>query len=308
MSFVFSLQPQKDNPILLQNLHYNISCLLREHGSESASLDSRLLICNACKISYEDFIANPDKPLSHEELEIIDDYIKRRMNGEPVSKIVGYREFWGHRFITDKSTLDPRPDTETLVEFVLEFIPETDRKNKKFRILDLGTGSGCILLSLLSEFTESYGVGVDISASALKIAKNNAINLGLNDRIDFIQSNWLDSISGKFDIIVSNPPYIPQNDIESLKVDVRNYDPISALNGGVDGLEAYKKIIPQIYKKLQDYKLIVFEVGKNQEESVKNLLNTYKSPNMFSNISYKCDLSGIKRCVAFEKKIETFCY
>ena len=288
----------------VQQVYQHVKKLL-EQCSQSPSLDARLLVCNAAQITYENFVAYPDRPISELQLSSLSGYLERRQQGEPVSRILGTREFWSHSFNLSPDTLDPRPDTETLVEFSIEFIKNAKLENKEFRILDLGTGSGCIILSLLSEFNSAYGLGVDISYEALQTAKDNATTLGLNERVDLVQSNWLDAISGNFDIIVSNPPYIPSCEILNLEPDVRKFDPLRALDGGTDGMDAYKEIIAEIHPILAENGVLIFEVGQNQEESIKNLLKTYNSEISFSKFSYKCDLSGITRCIATKRKSQT---
>ncbi len=287
-------------------VHKTVTQILANNDINTASLDARILICKICDISYEHFIAFPEKIISEEKIHKLELYINRRLSGEPVSRIIGVREFWGMPFALNEATLDPRADTETLIEFVIELLKDQTTYNEDIRILDIGTGTGCVILSLLSEFKNAMGVGIDISHDALKIAKQNAEKLNLSNRVEFIQSNWLDSICGRFDIIVSNPPYIPTDDINTLMPEVRKYDPLAALDGGIDGLDAYRTIISQINEKLSDFRFIVFEIGKDQDKCVKNILMSYKSLGTFSNISYKCDLNRIKRCIAITKEIKTF--
>ncbi len=284
---------------------YNASKHALASVSDTAALDARLLVCEACSVRYEQLVAYPELEISLAQKEILQQYIQRRQSGEPVSRIFGKKEFWSHSFALNSDTLDPRPDTETLVSFALELLENDPHINRAPKILDLGTGTGCILLSLLSEIPDALGVGVDISESALKIAKENANALNLSDRAHFIRSDWMEGISGKFDIVVSNPPYIPEKDILDLMPEVQKFDPLRALDGGPDGLDAYRKIIDQLNHKLYNDALVIFEIGKGQEKDVKILLNSYKTRKTFSNISYKCDLTGSIRCIAAKIKYET---
>lgn len=273
--------------------------------SDTHDLDARLLVCEACSVRYEQLVAYPELEISPVQIKILQQFIQRRLSGEPVSRIFGTKEFWSHSFALNSDTLDPRPDTETLVSFTLELLKDSPHINNAPRILDLGTGTGCILLSLLSEIPDASGVGADISESALKIAKENAETLGLSNRAEFVLSDWMSGISGDFNIVVSNPPYIPHKDIAGLMPEVRKYDPLRALDGGPDGLDAYREIIDQLNHKLYNDTLVIFEIGKNQEKDVKFLLNSYKTGKTFSNISYKCDLTGSIRCIAAKIKYET---
>ena len=202
------------------------------------------------------------------------------------------RGFWKDEFFITKDTLDPRADTETLIEAVLFSVSD---KQKALKIVDLGTGSGCILLSLLREFPNAQGVGVDRSPEALIIAQKNRAKLGLEEQSSFMQADWLNGIeSDSVDLIVSNPPYIPTKDIDGLEKNVRDYDPMSALDGGDDGLDCYKKIIPQAAKKLKSGGSLFLEVGINQARSVKTLLQNEK----FYGIKTYKDLQGIERCIS----------
>ncbi len=283
-------------------IHRELTRKLLENGNETASLDARLLICAACEIRYEQFVAYPEQTITQDQAILLNSYIKKRLSGEPISRIFGAREFWSHSFALNNDTLDPRPDTETLISFVLELLEKRSHKKERLRILDLGTGSGCVILSLLSELKSATGVGIDISFNALSAAKENAKSLGLLDRVNFIQGNWLEGLAGSFDIIVSNPPYIPTDDIDKLMPEVRCYDPALALDGGPDGLDAYRIIINKIQEYFCNNALIVFEIGAGQEIDVKNLLMSYNTHKTFSNISYKCDLKGVVRCIATELK------
>jgi len=181
---------------------------------------------------------------------------------------MGVRQFYGRSFRIDGSTLDPRPDTETLIEAALTLV---DRW-APLRLLDLGTGSGCILITLLAELRKATGVGVDLSLPALECALANAKTLGIAERADFLASDWLEAVSGTFDLVVANPPYLSQADMAGLAREVRDHDPIGALDGGPDGLSAYRRIAPKLRKVLRPGGIALFEIGPSQADAVSTLL------------------------------------
>ncbi|MCB1721999.1 MAG: peptide chain release factor N(5)-glutamine methyltransferase [Alphaproteobacteria bacterium] len=234
---------------------------LRESLSEA---DARYVIQKRTGLSRADIISNPDKTV--DESQILMD-LQRHQNGEPLSRIYGEREFWGLSFALSPDTLDPRSDTETLIEAVLARYKNAPPR----RILDLGTGTGCILIALLSEFPKATGVGVDLSEGALKTAHANAETNKVGNRAAFIQSNWAESIDESFDLVVSNPPYISPKAIQNLDKSVQNYDPILALHGGADGLQAYKKIFSDLFRLLNPGSRAFFEIGFDQHDSVMRL-------------------------------------
>ena len=224
----------------------------------------------------------------------LEDLIKRRLAFEPVSKIIGIKGFWKSDFITTIDVLDPRPDSETMIEAVLSFYAD---KNKNLRILDIGTGSGCLLFSLLDEYPKASGVGIDKSEKALAVAGQNKKNrlADLYQR-DFYTSNWMHGL-GEFDIIVSNPPYIPSKDISALASDVKQYDPLSALDGGADGLDAYRALSKDIGSILKTNGYLFLEIGIGQGINVRYL---------FENVGLKYirsvfDLGKIERILIFQK-------
>lgn len=224
----------------------------------------------------------------------IDDFIKRRKAGEPVSKIRGEKGFWKFIFKTSKEVLDPRPDSETLIESVLSYYPI---HNKAIKFLDIGTGSGCLLASLLNEYPNATGIGLDISAAALKIAQENL--KGLPAKLiqkDFMHANWVQGLDS-FDIIISNPPYIPTNDIENLETTVKNYDPLIALDGGMDGLDAYRQLAKTLHLLANKNAKVFFEIGQGQSEDVKTIMRQ----NNWKFLSSHQDLGGIIRVLVFER-------
>lgn len=238
----------------------------------------------------------PDYPqISLEETAQARNMLARRLQNEPLDKIIGQREFYKSVFKVNENVLTPRPDTEILVESALSLIPQTSR----WQILDLGTGSGCILLSLLAERPYCIGTGIDLSAKALEVATENAENLKLAHRTEFINKSWTEEnfIKGQYDIITSNPPYIPSQEINTLEPEVKNYDPLTALDGGADGLNCYREIAAIAPLILKDNGYILLEVGYNQAEDVMRI---------FSNSGLKPqkivpDLAGINRCVILKK-------
>jgi release factor glutamine methyltransferase len=240
----------------------------REAGIETPELDARLLLCHAAGLSHEAYVAELNAALAPDAAARFGAYVARRLEGEPVSRIIGAREFYGRPFRIDQSTLDPRPDTETLIEAALAMV---DRETP-LDILDLGTGSGCILITLLAELPKARAVGVDVSLAALECARANAQVLGVGDRASFIASDWLDAVSGVFDLVVANPPYLSVAGLAALAPEVRDHDPRGALEGGPDGLAAYRRIVPGLRKALRPGGFALFEVGPDQAQAVLRLL------------------------------------
>lgn len=222
----------------------------------------------------------------HQVMQEIDDLLQ----GKPLHRILGYRYFWKDKFYLSADTLEPRPDTEILIETCLKYAPEIQRP---YKILDLGVGSGCILLSLLKEYPNANGVGVDISNGALNTAKENAAHLDLIQRTQWIQSDWLKSVAGVYDIIVSNPPYIPTEAIKKLSPTVQEYDPLKALNGGDDGLTAYRELAAKLYTFIHEGSLVILEIGYDQGESVPVLFARYG----YIILDLVRDYGGNKRCL-----------
>jgi len=254
------------------------------------ALDARLLIGHALTLSAESFLLHKDRVLSPAEIDAVEALVAQRQTGRPVAKILGRREFYGRDFLTTDDTLDPRPDSETLIELVLENADRT----KNLRLLDLGTGTGCLVLTLLAEMKNASAAAVDISDAALDVAKQNARRIGVEDRVIFIRSDWFGDVVGTFDLILSNPPYIPSADISGLSRDVRLFDPMGALDGGTDGLDAYRAILAGVGPHLVPSGGIVFEVGQGQDADVAHMLEN----SGFSRVSVRPDLAGINRIVA----------
>jgi release factor glutamine methyltransferase len=261
----------------------------------SPRLDSRILLGYCLNLSKEQIIFGQDQILNQHQIDNFFSLIKRRSNREPVSHIIGKREFFGKDFFINSSVLDPRADSETLIEAVINYFPD---KEKRIKILELGVGSGCLILTLLKIFGNADGVGVDISKAALEVAMKNADSDNLSERCSFIWSDWFSSVdkTQKFDLIISNPPYIESAQIDSLQDEVRKYEPLIALDGGIDGLDCYRKIAKNVINFLNPDAMIILEIGQNQEDSV---IDVFTSSGL-KFIEYKKDLSGIIRCLVFK--------
>lgn len=252
----------------LGQAHTAAARLLREARIETPQLDARLLLCHAAGLTHEAYVAGLDDALAPDAAARFGTYVERRLAGELVSRIIGFREFYGRPFCIDQSTLDPRPDTETLIEAALAMVD----CEAPLDILDLGTGSGCILVTLLAELPKVIGLGIDKSLPALEIARANAQILGVGDRANFVAGDWLEPIDGTFDLVVANPPYLSVADMAALSPEVRDHDPKAALDGGRDGLSAYRRIAPQLRKALRPGGFALFEVGPDQAQAVLRLL------------------------------------
>jgi release factor glutamine methyltransferase len=239
-----------------------------EVGIESAALDARLLAAEALQVSPTSLLASPDLPIGEDGAMRLTSHARRRLAREPVARILGQAEFWGLPFHLSPETLAPRPDTETIVEAAMKSVWGSIGPA---RILDLGTGSGCILLALLFEFENAFGLGIDRSPGALVTARQNAEMNGFGERAAFVASTWADAIEGGFDLIASNPPYIRAAEIPSLEPEVSRFDPRGALDGGSDGLDAYRAILGQADRLLAPHGRLILELGHDQAESVRAL-------------------------------------
>lgn len=262
-------------------------------GIETAVLDARLLFQAASGLRHEDIVADPDLAAPPDAAARFSLLIERRCKFEPVSRILGIREFYGRSFRVTPDVLDPRADTETLIGAALGLV----KGGERLRILDLGTGSGAIAATLLAELPEATAVASDLSAAALAVARGNAEALGVAGRASFVQANWFEGIDGKFDLIVSNPPYIPLGDIAGLAPDVREFDPPRALDGGPDGLEAYRRLASGAGGQLAPKGHIILEIGTGQENAVNELFKEQG----FHRESHHFDLVGHVRCLVFAR-------
>jgi release factor glutamine methyltransferase len=263
-------------------------------GIDSAALDARMLIGAVLQLDLTGLIAQGLRQLTVDDTARLDAFARRRIAGEPIARILGMKEFWGLPLKLSADVLVPRPDTETVVEAALEILRTEGRVRAPLRIADLGTGSGAIVLALLSELPNATGIGTDLSAAALETATTNAQHLGLAPRVDFIISDYAEGLSGPLDMIVSNPPYVRSADIASLAPEVRDHDPHLALDGGPDGLAAYRRIAPQALGLLSPGGLLVLEIGQGQDGDVAQLVAavglTVAGPT-------RADLAGIGRAV-----------
>ncbi len=278
----------------LNELYSATKVQLNAGSIKNASIEARRIICHIANLNEDVFITHPNIDVEKSVQAQIENIIERRLRGEPLSKIIGKQEFWGLPFIVTKDTLDPRADTETLIECVLQYCEVNSFKDKPLNILDLGTGTGCILIALLSELPKAIGVGVDYSLDAAAIATQNVKLNNLSNRIAIVNANWMDAIDlSQIDIIVSNPPYIRDDVIANLSNEVKNHDPILALSGGQDGLVAYKKIINTLKNEKNLRAQIFFEIGYDQLEGVTRLVD---DSNLCVRDS-KRDLSGNNRVI-----------
>lgn len=262
---------------------------LRAAGLPTPELDARLLVQGVTGASDIEMVREPGTRMSDEEEACLASFEARRLAGEPVSRILGMREFWGLAFTVTPATLDPRPDSETLVETALALLRDVPHP----RILDLGTGTGCLLLSVLHERQDATGLGADISREALAVAEANAARLGLSGRAGFHQGSWTDGVEGLFDLVISNPPYIRRSDIATLDREVREHDPLLALDGGEDGLAAYRALAAAIPDVLTQTGQAVIELGAGQGAEVQSV---FESAGM-AVLRIVPDLSGIPRAL-----------
>lgn len=231
-------------------------------GIDTPEIDARLLIEAASGITREQLAADPDAALSEAQAEKLEALVQRRLKREPMSHILGRRAFWTLDLKADARALTPRPDTEIIVEAALERLGDAPP-----RILDLGVGSGAILLALLSERKDAYGVGLDRSAAALSLTAENAAALDLANRLSLVEADWAEPVEGRFDLVVSNPPYIPSGELAGLDPEV-GFDPAGALDGGADGMAAYRVLAAQLPRLMRPFGTAVVEVGAGQAEAV----------------------------------------
>jgi release factor glutamine methyltransferase len=275
-----------------------LAARFRSAAIDSAELDARMLLGAVLKLDLTGMITAASRTLTENEATELEAFARRRLAGEPIARMLGQKEFWGLSLKLSAATLVPRPDTETVVEFALEILRADGALEKPLRIADLGTGTGAILLALLSELPAATGYGTDISTEALETARSNALALGLGKRATFIACDYASGLSGRFDLIVSNPPYIPSADIAGLAVEVREHDPLAALDGGVDGLDAYRALIPQAAGLLIPGAALIVESGVGQSEAIEALMTAAR---LVPAGLPRADLAGVPRAVAGRK-------
>ena len=276
----------------IENTIKKASRILKNHNINSYELDAQIILSDIMRVKRESFITNNEINVTEKIAEKYDRAIRRRINREPVAYITGKKEFWSEDFDVNKGTLIPRPETELLIYKVVNFF-----KNKKINILDIGTGSGCILLSILKELPLSRGTGIDISAKAIKTAKANAKKFNLSNRSKFRIFDLKKYKTGKHDLIISNPPYIPSREIKNLSKDIINYEPRVALNGGIDGLDLIRKIINISNCLLKKNGLLVVEIGFSQYRKVSAIMRKYG----YREISKEYDYNHNVRCIISTK-------
>jgi release factor glutamine methyltransferase len=272
-----------------------VAAALERAGFDETRRRARRLVAAALDLSATEVFARLDRVVTNDESERIAAVLRRALAHEPLSRILGAREFWGLDFLLSPDTLDPRPETETVVEAVLARLPERDRA---YHFLDLGTGSGCLLLALLSEFPAAAGLGVDLSPGAIATARDNAARLALDGRARFAIGDWGTGVAECFDAIVSNPPYIESDALPDLPPEVRDFDPPLALDGGADGLAAYRVIAADLPRLLNPAGVFACEVGQGQEKAVARII--VAAGHVVEAILP--DLAGISRCIVARPK------
>ena len=261
---------------------------LQKQKIKTHRIDSEILLSKVLNKSREQILIRLNQNMKNTEVFAFDNLIQRRLNKEPIAYIINEKEFWSKKFLVNKNTLIPRPETELLVEDLIKIY-----KNKNITLLDVGTGSGCIIISLLSELSNSKGVGIDISSRALKIAKNNALLHKVENKIKFYNKSIVKLFNCKFDLIVSNPPYIDTKNIKNLDEDIKKYEPLIALNGGNDGLDVIKKVIYKAKEILKINGRLAIEIGNWQSKKVSKELKF----NNFRIEKYIKDYKDNTRCL-----------
>jgi release factor glutamine methyltransferase len=268
---------------------------LKAAGIDSPAIDARLMLEAAAGVTRVDIVSDPYRVLTPEQVDVFDDYLNRRAAREPVSHILGRKGFWKIMLGVTKDVLTPRPDTEVIVDSVLAAF----EAHRHFTILDLGVGSGAILLAILSERPNAKGLGVDISTEALAVARENAANLGLAKQVALLRGDWTEGLGdATFDVVVANPPYIPSSHIETLDPEVRDHEPRLALDGGADGLDAYRLLAPEILRVLKPDGVFAVEIGWDQSAAVEALFRAAGA----EDVRTRKDLADRDRVVGGAKK------
>ena len=261
-------------------------------GVDNPRMDARLLLCHSACLELANLIVDPNVVLADECFRKFETLVERREKREPVSHLIGEREFWSLPFIVTADVLDPRPASETLIEAALDHVRD---RSEPVSVLDLGTGSGCLLIAVLSELPGARGVGVDTSEAALVIARRNAEKNLVDDCTTFVSSSWGRSVSGSFDLILSNPPYISESERDDLEPEVAMYEPASALFAGKDGLSAYREVAPDILRLLNPDGVAAIECGRDQMTTVIEIFDDAG----LRHVETRCDLDGIERSGIF---------
>ena len=272
-----------------------LALTFRQIGIEEAPADARILVAHALSLTRAQLLAQSDRELEPREVDAISARAARRLLREPVSRIIGSREFWGLKLEITPAVLDPRPDTETIVETALDWLTTRGLRQENLRVLDIGTGSGALLLALLSELPNAVGVGTDLSIDALSIARINAHRHELASRCHFACCDLAAALRGPFELIVSNPPYIASGEIERLAPEVRDHDPRLALDGGADGLDIYRAIAGDARRLLAERGRLIVELGQGQSDMVSRL---FTQAGLAVDDEPRRDLSGINRALS----------
>jgi len=266
------------------------AAVLSGTGAADPRRQARRLVSAALAIPQPDLFGHPDRAVDEQQISRVRALLRRMVAGEPLSRIFERREFWGLEFSLSVDTLDPRPETETVIEAVLRREPD---RSAPGRLLDLGTGTGCLLLALLAEFPAASGVGIDIAEGAARTAASNAVNLSLADRARFVVGDWATAVSGKFDVILANPPYIASKGLALLPGEVACHDPWRALDGGGDGLQSHRATAEAASRLLSPHGIFASEIGAGQEDAVAAIMKE----NSLVVDGIEKDLAGIPRCV-----------
>ena len=276
-----------------ENALFEANRILRENNIKSSKLDSEILLSNVIKKDRKFIILNLDKFLSNLHYKKFKNLISQRLAGKPIAHIIEKKDFWKYEFKISDSVLIPRPDTEILIEEVLRVF----RYKKRLHVLEIGIGSGCILLSILNEKNDFYGVGIDISKKCIELSKLNALKFGLNNRVKFFKSDVDNFLYGKYDLVVSNPPYIKKHNLKYLERDVAKFEPMLALDGGIDGLSEIKKVIDKSSKLVKKGGKLILEINFDQGSVVKKIL---KNNGFYINKVLK-DFGKKNRCIVSTK-------
>jgi release factor glutamine methyltransferase len=269
---------------------HRIAPRLAAAGVQQARTEARLLVAHATGLAQEAIIGHPERLLDDAAQVRLAELVERRAGREPFAQIVGVREFWSLPFKVTADTLTPRPDSETLIEAALDGV---DDPAAPLRVLDLGTGTGCLLLALLSAMPRSTGLGIDLSEAAVAVARQNAAALGLAGRATFSTGDWMDAVDERFNLVITNPPYIETGVIDRLEPEVSRYEPRLALDGGLDGLQSYRAIASGLDRVLAEHGIAVMEVGAGQAQAVCRIL----AEAGFAEPLQRADLAGTTRCL-----------
>jgi release factor glutamine methyltransferase len=277
-------------------LRRSVAAQLRGGSIESAESDARVLLSHALGMEDAAILAASKAEAPEDAWRRLEGFLARRLAGEPIARIMGRKEFWSRSFRLGPDTLVPRPETETVIEAALAAFPD---RNAELRVLDLGTGAGVLLAAILAERTRSFGLGIDRSEGALLVARTNLEALGLGARASFACGDWGAALNGKFDLVVCNPPYIAAHEFARLSREVRAHDPRLALDGGADGLRAYRAIVSDLARLLHAHGVAVLELGRGQEYAVANLA---RDRGLFVAGPARPDLAGIPRALTLRRR------